>query len=1245
MSSVITETVTSPLLMMKPVAKDVLNTSEFVSIFDREKISASIFDEVNYVASIFNMEQQITLAEADEVSRRVENHILTLNGDLKNLSGPLIREMVCGELKGRQRDFYTRVGLSIADAFKIDNAVSDVTHDNANQTKNAETKHKQKADQVAKEQALLTIPSHLAEAHLRGDIHIHDLEYFTTRTFCMDHDLRFWFYYGFDSDCTGKTNIAAAAQKPTVALLHAAKILGSAQTNFSVDGNEEIFLIGDNNVAALAPIGYFVDNLMKGVKTQPIPEIYGESYDISERCFKTIAFNPVTFENETKLINKVIRHPIHNDLLNIITKSGRNVTITDSHSVFIFDENNKPVSIPASELKISDELVIPSTIPLLPEIDGIDLIYEMEILKKTDINDIFVVDSGFKTGVLGYDKRDSIPLSYIYENSIKLDSKECCLRNSRSKHKIPAYIPLSTDLFRLLGYYTSEGHITQIDGTHQVGFSYGTAKSPEAVEDTQNLLNSIFNLPSRVYATNESTNQVTTSSKTLCLIFKSIFNCGVRGTEKRMPRYVLNACEKDKMEFLRGYFLDGNSRRREISFKTASKKLASDISYLLLQFGIVSRIETGVSPERMTQDRIISESVYYRIIVYGRKNLELLETITRDGFDKYKTEIIYPSKENKINIGNLCSDTVISIDSVKSTGKYVYDLSVEGYENFLGGHGGIMLHNSGGQGYYNFLTFISPYLEGLPYKEIKQLMQMFIFEISQTMVARGAQVVFSSIQLSPGVPKIWADKPAVFKGKVWNGEHGTPYRPYRDFEREVRLSFRALMEVMYDGDAWGKMFNFPKPEIAFEEEFMIDHEDDIFYNERKEIESKLEELTFPKYERMVLENQAKEIPMTYSELYNMVMELTIKFGTPYYDNMLPKYRQKGGIQCYQCCAFSFSVDTDSKNFDEKMMFKDGQHFSMGANQVISINLPRASYKVPEGDFEALLEESKHLIMQAIEVHEFKRDWISKLWYAGHMPFATQQLKHPGTNEISPPAVDYEELVYTIGVIGINEVAMRLTGEGFETDEGLKLGLRLMNNLNTFVHEEGERRGISLVLARTPAESASQRFAVSDLMLYRDEAQKYVQGDIETALEKLDTSTNLPVYYSNGTHLPVNTKVGIVSRLKKEAKFFHALDGGNIFHLWMGESDPSPVALKEFIFKILKNTQIGYFTFTKDFSMCDACGNQMNGIKFACDKCGSDEVKAFSRITGYIQDVSGWNASKRQELEDRTRTDVFDNLYI
>ncbi len=82
-------------------------------------------------------------------------------------------------------------------------------------------------------------------------------------------------------------------------------------------------------------------------------------------------------------------------------------------------------------------------------------------------------------------------------------------------------------------------------------------------------------------------------------------------------------------------------------------------------------------------------------------------------------------------------------------------------------------------------------MEGKSETEIRQLMQMFVYEMMQMMCARGGQTVFSSVQLSPGVPKLWKNIPIVAMGKVWDGKQA-PLRVYGEFEKEVRLGFKAL---------------------------------------------------------------------------------------------------------------------------------------------------------------------------------------------------------------------------------------------------------------------------------------------------------------------------------------------------------------------------------------------------------------------------------------------------------------------
>ncbi|HTY15505.1 MAG TPA: anaerobic ribonucleoside-triphosphate reductase [Methanoregulaceae archaeon] len=467
---------------------------------------------------------------------------------------------------------------------------------------------------------------------------------------------------------------------------------------------------------------------------------------------------------------------------------------------------------------------------------------------------------------------------------------------------------------------------------------------------------------------------------------------------------------------------------------------------------------------------------------------------------------------------------------------------------------------AGGQGYYNFLTFLAPYCEGMTYGEIKQLMQMFVYEMTQMMVARGGQLVFSSVQLSPGVPTLWKNKPCVYKGKVWDGK-SAPKRTYQEFEREVRLLFKALMEVMLEGDSWGKPFSFPKPEISVEPDFMT---------EMKEW------------------NEAHPDMPTYQELYLLTFELASKFGTPYYDNQMPAYRGAGkGISCYQCCAYQFSATPDKdSDFNKKLYFESGMHFSMGSWQVVSLNCPRAAYKA-SGDDERLFGELRAMMDVAVEVFRIKRRWLEIIRAHGRMPFAMQRPKDPGTGERGAVAVDLEGLVYTIGIVGVNEMVEAHTGaELHESREAFRMAVRAMTEMELYARDLSQKHGMTIALARTPAETTGQRFAVSDLLNkeFRDPAKRVIKGDLERALKRIGTTRDLPVYYTNGTHVAPGAKIPLAKRMEIEHVFFPIVDGGNIFHIWLGESRPDPRGLMDMAMKLCRSTQIGYFAFTRDLTV-------------------------------------------------------------
>jgi anaerobic ribonucleoside-triphosphate reductase len=503
---------------------------------------------------------------------------------------------------------------------------------------------------------------------------------------------------------------------------------------------------------------------------------------------------------------------------------------------------------------------------------------------------------------------------------------------------------------------------------------------------------------------------------------------------------------------------------------------------------------------------------------------------------------------------------------------------------------------AGGEGFYNFLVFLAPYVRGLPYERVKQLMQMMFFEYTQAYVARGGQLVFSNIQVQPGVPDLWRDVPIVMHGHVGPDVYGT-------YEDEVRILFRALYDVAGKGDYWGKPFNFPKLENSLSPEFFKPEYDDVWLD---------------------------------------VHEVVAKFGLPYFDNMMPAYRGYGkGVSCYQCCAYCF-VETpeDSEDFDEKLNFDNGKHFTMGSWQVASMNLPRIAYKA-NGDDEKLFEESRRLMDLGLEVFKAKKRWMDLAIKNKRIPFATQRPLDPRTGEKGTQAVDFDQLSFTFGFVGGDEMAQYHTGyQLHENAEAVKILVRLILEMQKYKKVLEKQSGFKLSLARTPAESTAQRFAIADLITdrYRDNAEKLVKGDVEKAKFMLaDRKKDVPVYYSNGTHVDVKANVGLFDRIDLEQKFFPLLNGGNMFHVWLGDASPDPEALYKLTKRITMKSNIGYYAYTKDLTVCSDCGKVTSPIFEQCPYCGSNKVEWWSRVTGYYQAVSGWNEGKKQELMDRYRT--------
>jgi len=339
---------------------------------------------------------------------------------------------------------------------------------------------------------------------------------------------------------------------------------------------------------------------------------------------------------------------------------------------------------------------------------------------------------------------------------------------------------------------------------------------------------------------------------------------------------------------------------------------------------------------------------------------------------------------------------------------------------------------AGGQGYDFFNVWLAPYIRGLSYEKVKQLAQMFIYEMSQMYVARGGQTVFSSIALECSVPKVAQDIPAVLPG----GKVGPDV--YGDYADEANLFFNAILDVYLRGDYKGKPFNFPKPEIKLRPEY-IDH---------------------------------------YDPEYLKAAELAARFGSPYFLNLCPSYMPD--IVNSQCCRIILTPDSE-----EEEDFRQGK-VRMGSLGVITINLPRIAYESNGDDqiFFETLDERMDLAKEALEV---KRDVIKKRLSDGSLPFASMDCN-------GEPYLKINKQVLNIGFIGLNEaLKAHVDEELHETPDAWRFGLKVIGHMVDRAQEYSKETGARFGVLQTPAESTCHRLALIDRKLYGDKA--VVQGDL------------------------------------------------------------------------------------------------------------------------------------------------------
>ncbi len=392
--------------------------------------------------------------------------------------------------------------------------------------------------------------------------------------------------------------------------------------------------------------------------------------------------------------------------------------------------------------------------------------------------------------------------------------------------------------------------------------------------------------------------------------------------------------------------------------------------------------------------------------------------------------------------------------------------------NFLG----IMQNEwAGAQAFSSFDTYLAPFVkvDNLTYREVKQCIQSFIYGVN-TPSRWGTQSPFTNITLDWTVPNDLAELNCIVGGKEMDFK-------YKDCKNEMDMVNRAFIEIMIEGDANGRGFQYPIPTYSITRDF------------------------------------------DWSETENnkLLFEMTAKYGTPYFSNYINSDMEPSDVRS-MCCRLRL----DLRELRKKSGGFFGSGESTGSVGVVTINMPRIAYLAKdEADFYARLDRMMDISARSLKV---KRTVITKLLDSGLYPYTKRYL---GT---------FNNHFSTIGLVGMNEVGLNakwlkkdLTNK--ETQEFTK---DVLNHMRERLSDYQVEYGDLYNLEATPAESTAFRLAKHDLKHYPDIVTAG-QGEGETPY--YTNSSHLPVGYTEDIFTALDVQDELQT-LYTSGTVFHAFLG-------------------------------------------------------------------------------------------------------
>ncbi len=295
----------------------------------------------------------------------------------------------------------------------------------------------------------------------------------------------------------------------------------------------------------------------------------------------------------------------------------------------------------------------------------------------------------------------------------------------------------------------------------------------------------------------------------------------------------------------------------------------------------------------------------------------------------------------------------------------------------------------------------------------------------------------------------------------------------------------------------------------------------------------------------------------------LLWRVTAKYGIPYFANFINSDLQPEDARS-MCCRLRL----DNRELRKRGGGLFGANPLTGSIGVVTLNLPRIGYlATSEADFFYRLAQLMEVARTSLQI---KRKVLVRHIEQGLYPYSKHYLQAVYERFGSYWANHFS----TIGVVGMNECCLNFLGVGIGHPVGRAFAIQVLQFMRSRLQDLQAETGHLYNLEATPAESASYRLAKADRKQY---------PDIITA------GTSETPYYTNSTHLPVNSMDDLFEALEHQDELQALYTGGTVFHAFVGEQIDDWRQARLLVRRIAERYHLPYFTITPTFSICPVHG--------------------------------------------------------